>query len=159
LREQKEADLKHAEDLFGELDVTAGKTRGKSKHITIQNEAGDPTEAIDLTSQKVFQPTTKDQFTKMKDILVQLVTVNSKKPQYTIFMTDLAKELCKDLPSDQVKKVASALTTLSNEKMKEEKLAEKGGKKTKAKAKVTLNTAKDIKKVDTVAYDEDGLDE
>ena len=59
--------------------------------------------------------------------------------------------------SEQIKKIASGLTTLSNEKMKEEKAAEKGGKKTKAaKTKTTLNASRDVSlKADTRAYDDD----
>ena len=64
------------------------------------------------------------------------------------------------MPSEQIKKVASGLTTLSNEKMKEEKAAEKGGKKSKAaKTKVSLAATRDVSnKADTTAY-EDGLEE
>ena len=45
--------------------------------------------------------------------------------------------------------------------MKEEKVAEKGGKKSKAaKSKVALNASRDVSfKADTSVYDDDGLDE
>ena len=65
------------------------------------------------------------------------------------------------MPSGEIKKVASVLTALSNERMKEEKLAEKGGKKSKAaKAKVSLAGARDVGRglADTTAYGgDDGL--
>jgi translation initiation factor 3 subunit J len=50
--------------------------------------------------------------------------------------------------------VASTLTTLANEKQKEEKAAEKGGKKTKAqKGKTALVAAgKEADKLDTTNY-------
>jgi translation initiation factor 3 subunit J len=156
-KQQQEADLAHAEDLFGDLAVKS--TRSASKPVTVQ----DPTNAannIDVSTLPIFNPNTKDQFTKLRDTLIPLITANSKKAHYTLFMQEFAKQLCKELPSDQVKKIASGLTTLSNEKMKEEKLAEKGGKKTKAKAKATLVATRDISyKADTGAYDDDGLDE
>ena len=65
--------------------------------------------------------------------------------------------MAKDLPSDQIKKIASTLTTLSNERMKEEKAAEKGGKKSKAqKTKVTLVASRNASTTaDVNAYDED----
>jgi len=49
---------------------------------------------------------------------------------------------------------------MSNEKMKEEKAAEKGGKKTKAaKTKTSLAAGRDVAhRADTTAYD-DGLEE
>ena len=65
--------------------------------------------------------------------------------------------MAKDLPSDQIKKIASTLTTLGNERMKEEKAAEKGGKKSKAqKTKVTLVASRNASTTaDVNAYDED----
>ncbi|KAI7104606.1 hypothetical protein KC352_g37273 [Hortaea werneckii] len=62
--------------------------------------------------------------------------------------------------SDQIKKVASSLSTLSNEKMKEEKSADKTNKKSKAaKTKTTLNADKGMaSRADTMAYD-DGLED
>lgn len=68
------------------------------------------------------------------------------------------------MPSAEIKKAASALTALSNEKMKEEKAQDKGAKKTKAqKTKATLGGAgRDMARggADTTAYDADGgLDE
>ena len=72
-------------------------------------------------------------------------------------MQEFSKQISKELPSDQIKKIASGLTTLSNEKMKEEKAAEKGGKKSKAaKTKSTLNATRDTtSRADTNAYDDD----
>jgi translation initiation factor 3 subunit J len=74
-----------------------------------------------------------------------------------LFLQEFVKQISKDLPSEQIKKIASGLTTLSNEKMKEEKAAEKGGKKTKAaKTKTALNASRDVGvRADTAAYDED----
>lgn len=153
---EKEADLRNAQDLFEGIGVS--DRRSAPKPVTIQGD--EPGQAIDLSSLSIFNPTTKDQFTKLRETLVPLLTANTKKAQYTLFMQEFAKQICKDLPSDQIKKVASGLTTLSNEKMKEEKAAEKGGKKTKAaKTKTALNASRDVSfKADTAAYD-DGLDE
>lgn len=89
-----------------------------------------------------------------------MITANVKKPHYASFLSDFAKQLAKDLPSGDIKKLSSILATLSNEKMKEEKAAEKGGKKTKAaKTKTSLVASRDTSyKADITAYD-DGLDE
>lgn len=157
--EQKESDLKHAEDLFEGIGISGNRAAGK--HITVQVD-NNPGETVDLSTLALFNPNTKDQFTKLRETLVPLLSKNAKKAQYTIFMQEFAKQIVKDLPSDQIKKVASGLTTLSNEKMKEEKAAEKGGKKTKAaKTKATLAGGRDAMalKSDTAAYDDGGLDE
>ncbi|KAG9631849.1 eukaryotic translation initiation factor 3 subunit J, partial [Aureobasidium melanogenum] len=154
-REQKESDLKHAEDLFEGIGVPA--SRSNPKAITVADEK-QPGNAIDLSAMPLFNPTTKDQFAKLRETLAPLLVSNVKKAQYTLFMQEFVKDICKELPSDQIKKVSSGLTTLSNEKMREEKEAAKGGKKTKAaKAKTTLAGARNLE-TDTTAYD-DGLDD
>ncbi|KAF2429888.1 translation initiation factor eIF3 subunit [Tothia fuscella] len=152
-----DTDLAHAEDLFGDLAVVQPK-RAAVKPVTL-TDPSDPGTSIDLSSLPIFNPNTKDQFLKLREALVPLLAANSKKGQYTLFMQEFTKQICKDLPSDQVKKIASGLTTLSNEKMKEEKLAEKGGKKTKAaKGKVMLKASRDVStRADTSVYDDDGL--
>ena len=156
---EKEADLANAEDLFGGVGGVP-KGRGAAKPVTIQDEA-DPNNTIDLSSLKIFSPATPQQFTKLRETLVPLLNANSKKPQYSIFLQQFAKELVRDLSSEQVKKISSTLTTVSNEKMKEEKAAEKGGKKTKAaKTKTSLAANRDVShRADTTSYDDDGLDE
>ncbi|KAF2098605.1 translation initiation factor eIF3 subunit [Rhizodiscina lignyota] len=156
-RQEIEGDLKHAEDLFGNIGISNKRATGKP--VTIADPS-DATNTIDLSSLAIFNPNTKDQFAKLNDTLAPLISANSKKGQYVLFLQEFTKRLCKDLPSDQVKKISSGLTTLSNEKMKEEKAAEKGGKKSKAaKTKATLAATRDISfKADTTAYD-DGLED
>lgn len=151
---EQDADLKHAEDLFGDIGVS--KNRSAPKPVTLQ-DSSDPTKSIELSSLSIFNPQTKDQFLKLRESLVPLISSNSKKAQYVLFLQEFTKQISKDLPSDQIKKIASGLTTLSNEKMKEEKAAEKGGKKTKAaKTKVALVAARDTSyRADTTAYDDD----
>ena len=155
---EKEADMANAEDLFG--GVGGGpKSRG-AKPVTVADDA-DPNNSIDLSSLKLFSPATAPQFTKLRETLVPLLNANGKKPQYALFLQQFTKEIVKDLSSEQVKKIASGLTTVSNEKMKEEKAAEKGGKKTKAaKTKTSLAANRDVAhRADITSYDDDGLDE
>jgi translation initiation factor 3 subunit J len=75
---------------------------------------------------------TKPQFETLRTALVPIFSEMTKRPHYALFLQEFTKQVAKDLPSDQIKKIASTLTTLSNEKMKEEKAADKGGKKSKA---------------------------
>ncbi|RAR01225.1 translation initiation factor eIF3 subunit [Stemphylium lycopersici] len=146
-----------AEELFGDLSVS-NKRSGKA--VTVADDA-DPNNAINLSALSLFNPNTKDQFVKLRDTLTPLIAANSKKGQYTLFLQEFTKNIAKDLPSEQIKKIASGLTTLSNEKMKEEKAAEKGGKKTKAaKTKTTLNASRDVGvRADTRAYDDEDFGE
>ncbi|KAF2112346.1 eukaryotic translation initiation factor 3 subunit J [Lophiotrema nucula] len=155
---EQDADLAHAEALFGGAGGAGevSNDRSAAKPVTIQ-DAADPTQVVDLSALSLFNPTTKDQFLKLRETLSPLLVNNTKKAHYTLFLQEFTKQICKDLPSDQIKKIASGLTTLSNEKMKEEKLAEKGGKKSKAaKTKASLVATRDVSyKADTNAYDED----
>lgn len=155
---EKDSDLQHAEDLFGGVGGVPA-SRGAAKAVTVQ-QGDDPNEAIDLSKLKIFNPTDAKSFNKLREVLVPLLNQNGKKAQYELFMKEFTKQIVRDLNSEQVKKLASGLTAISNEKMKEEKAADKGGKKTKAaKTKITLNANKNLARdADTAAYD-DGLDE
>ena len=155
-RTEQEADLKHAQDLLGNIGI---KDRSAPKAM-LQVDPSDPSKSIDLSSLALFNPTTKEQFLQLRETLTPLISNNSRKAQYALFLQEFTKQIVKDLPSEQIKKIASGLTTISNEKMKEEKTAEKGGKKTKAaKSKTTLNATRDVSsRADLTAYD-DGLDE
>ncbi|KAH7131917.1 eukaryotic translation initiation factor 3 subunit J [Dendryphion nanum] len=155
-KSELDADMAHAVDLIGGDFGDLGINKRGGKPVTIADD-NDPTQSIDLSALKIFNPNTKDQFVKLREALVPLIAGNAKKAQYTLFLQEFTKQISKDLPSDQIKKIASGLTTLSNEKMKEEKAAEKGGKKTKAaKTKASLVATRDVShKADTNAYEED----
>ncbi|KAI9839599.1 MAG: Translation initiation factor 3 subunit J component [Sarea resinae] len=152
-RTEQDADLQHAEDLFGDIGIS--KNRSGPKPVITQDPS-DPNSTIDLSSLPLFNPTTKAQFDKLRDTLVPIIIANTKKAHYALFMQDFAKQLAKEMSSDQTKKVASGLTALSNEKMKEEKASEKGGKKSKAaKTKTSLVANRNASfKADTTVYDD-----
>jgi len=148
--------LKHAEDLFGNIGISNNRKVTTAANAVVVN-AKDPSATVDLTSLPLFDPKTKLQFEKMRDTLVPVISNNAKKAQYVIFLQEFTKQLAKELPSDQIKKIASTLTALGNEKMKEEKAAEKGGKKSKAqKTKATLVASRNVSTgADVNAYDDD----
>jgi translation initiation factor 3 subunit J len=154
-RTEQESDLKHAEDLFGNIGISNRKVATAANAVVV--DAKDPAATIDLTTLPLFDPKTKTQFEKLRDTLIPVITSNSKKAHYVIFLQEFTKQLAKDLPSDQIKKISSGLTALSNEKMKEEKAAEKGGKKSKAqKTKVALVASRNATTTaDVNAYDDD----
>ncbi|KAJ5550643.1 Translation initiation factor eIF3 subunit [Penicillium sp. DV-2018c] len=156
-RTEQEADLAHAADLLGDVDLKRNKGAPKAVVVT---DARDPTNAIDLSAMPLFKPVTKDQFTRLTETLLPLLTPHSKKPHYALWAQDFTRRLVKELPSAEIKKIASALTTASNEKMREERAADKGNKKTKAaKTKISLNASRDVHR-DSTNYDgDDGLDD
>ncbi|EMC91253.1 hypothetical protein BAUCODRAFT_319336 [Baudoinia panamericana UAMH 10762] len=163
---EKESDLRHAEDLFGGAGMRPDRPAAP-KAVTVP-KTDIPGDAIDLSSLSLFQPSTPAQWQQLRETLVPLLSSQAKKPAYALFMVEFAKQLCKELNSEQVKKVAAGLNTMANEKMRDEKAAEKGGKKSKAaKTKTTLNASRDVGRstaggaggVDVNAYDDGGLDD
>ncbi|KUI68906.1 Eukaryotic translation initiation factor 3 subunit J [Cytospora mali] len=151
---QKEADLKHAEDLFGAVGGVPASRKATIKGSVVPDPKN-PDNLIDLSAMPLFDPKTKAQFEQLREVIGPIISGNYKKAHYSLFLVEFAKQLAKDMPSDQIKKVASALTTLSNEKMKEEKAQEKGGKKSKAaKTKTTLAISRPSV-TDTTAYGEE----
>ncbi|KAI5285227.1 Translation initiation factor 3 subunit J component [Ascosphaera atra] len=145
LREQKESDLKHAEDLFGDLDLNTsmtGRTTTRPSVIPIGGAGGnsDPTATVDLSELPLFNPSTKQQFETLSSVLVPLLGKHAKKPQFALWAPEFCKALVKDMGSADIRRCVSSLTAAANEKLKEEKAAEKGGKKSKAaKTKTSLN--------------------
>lgn len=153
---QIDADLNHAADLFGDVGIGAGSgTSDRKKPLSVVADPADPTRTIDLSALPLFAPTTKDGFTKLREVLVPLLTQNTKKGNYPLFIQEFARLLCKDMSSENVRKAASGLTTLANEKQKEEKESQKKGTKKKAAPKAALvGTAKDVDRIDTTNYDQ-----
>ncbi|KAF4999513.1 hypothetical protein FGRMN_2382 [Fusarium graminum] len=151
-RTEQEADLAHAADLFGDIGINPN--RSKTRPAAVVVDSNDPTNTVDISKLPLFQPKTKTQFETLRTTMAPLITANSKNPHYNLFLQDFSKALAKELNSEQIKKLASSLTALGNEKMREEKAAEKGGKKTKAaKTKTSLVTNR-ANATDTATYDD-----
>ncbi|KAJ9605163.1 Translation initiation factor 3 subunit J component [Cladophialophora chaetospira] len=160
-KSEQEADLKHAQDLLANAGLGPASRTAVNKAVIIEDKAN-PGQTIDLSKYPLFKPTTKGQFDALSAALVPLLTAASSKPHYPLWVTNFVKQICADLPSTEIKKAASALTALSNEKLKEEKEKEKGGKKSKAaKSKTTLAATRDMGRgvADTTSYDDGGLAE
>jgi translation initiation factor 3 subunit J len=158
---EQDADLKHAQDLFDNVGL-GPKSRTAPNKAAIIEDKSNPGRAIDLSTLGLFKPATKSQFEALTTALVPLLTSATNKPHYSLWLQDFVKKIAADLPSTEIKKAASGLTALSNEKMKEEKAMEKGGKKTKAaKSKISLAAGRDVGRgvADTTSYEVDLGDE
>ncbi|KAB5554967.1 translation initiation factor eIF3 subunit [Coniochaeta sp. 2T2.1] len=154
-RTEQEADLKHAEDLFAGVGISSAR-KGTTAGTAVVVDPADPNNTVNLAAMPLFNPNTKTQFENLRNTMIPIIGANNKKAHYALFLQEFCKQLAKDLPSDQIKKIASTLTALSNEKLKEEKAAEKGGKKSKAaKSKTTLAGVSRGVVADTNTYDDD----
>ncbi|PFH63355.1 hypothetical protein XA68_13812 [Ophiocordyceps unilateralis] len=153
-RTEMESDLRNAEDLFGNVGISSGR-KAPTVGTSIAVDPNDPTSTVNLAALPLFNPQTKSQFEHMRSTIGPIIAGNSKRAHYGLFLEEFVKDLAKELSSEQIKKAASALTRLSNEKMKEEKAAEKGGKKTKAaKTKNSLVTSRPNTTADLATYDD-----
>lgn len=153
-RTEQEADLAHAADMFGDIGISAGRAKTRTAAVVV--DSSDPTNTVDISKLPLFQPKTKAQFDNLRTVLGPILSANAKSAQYSLFLQDFTKALAKEMPSEQIKKLASTITALGNEKMREEKAADKGGKKTKAaKTKTSLVTGR-ANVADTSHYDDDG---
>ncbi|KAJ7031348.1 translation initiation factor eIF3 subunit [Mycena alexandri] len=130
------ADLNNAAELFGAAALGG-------------------TSSTELDSLISFQPRTKDDFVKLSNQIIEVIIKrHQNKPLYPIFIEHLARELAMPLKDVEVRKVASGLTTLANEKQKEQRDKASGKKKPKTGGKPALGAAKSSGKVDTGLYDE-----
>ncbi|GAW14552.1 hypothetical protein EKO27_g6218 [Xylaria grammica] len=156
-RTEKEADLAHAEDLFGGAGLSLRNGRKATTAGSAVQVGSDPNQTVDLSALPLFNPTTKGQFETLRNAMVPIIGGLHKKAHYALFLQEFAKQLAKDLPSDQIKKLSSTLTALGNEKMKEEKASDKGGKKTKAQKTKTQLVTNRPNTTDVGAYDDDAF--
>lgn len=111
---QRDADAKHAEDLFGGPVV---ERKGVDSYV----------------------PVNPDDFTELKDRLVKKLRPFEKDEGFVNFVKDLATELSLEMTSDDIRKVSTSLTNVAHEKGRLEREA---AKKTTAKSKKSLKITK-----------------
>ncbi|KAG9315030.1 eukaryotic translation initiation factor 3 subunit J [Chiua virens] len=100
-------------------------------------------------------PRTKEDFQVLSAQIIELVIKqHHSKPLYPSFVEYHVRQLAEPLRDVEVRKAASALTTLANEKQKEQRDKASGKKKPKSASKPTLGAAKVSSKFDTGVYDE-----
>jgi len=85
-----------------------------------------------------FPLNSKNDYESLAAALNALLMPHAHKPYYTVFVQSLLRSLTAPLPSEEVRKCATILSRLANEKQSQEKAAQRSGKKTKAAAKPGL---------------------
>lgn len=163
-----DADLDNAADLFGDVSIEAvGKPEpavassdSASRQSTPSSSAASPAAEsispaeIDIATLPIFKAKTKLDFENLAEKLGETLSTLTTSPNYSVILLPLLlKGLAGPLNSEQVRRLASTLTAISNEKLREEKAAE-NPKKGKKKGKPTLSaaSAKINDTVDTTNY-------
>ncbi|KAK9369104.1 eukaryotic translation initiation factor 3 subunit J [Lipomyces kononenkoae] len=145
-----QSDLDNAANLFGDMTELEDK---QVPAIKASTESGAQIKEPDLEDLAIMKPTTKEQFDELNTRLGVLLTALSRNPAYaTTFLPSLMKTLVQPLNSEQVRKCASTLTAVSNEKIKEERGGDKSSKKKKSKPGLANASAKIDDAVDTTNY-------
>jgi len=113
------------------------------------------TSSSELDSLISFQPRTKEDFQKFSSRIIEfIIKRHQSKPLYPLFVEEHVRALAMPLKDVEVRKAATALTTLANEKQREQRDKASGKKKPKTAAKPGLGGAKTVTKLDTSVYDE-----
>ncbi|KAF8486001.1 translation initiation factor eIF3 subunit [Russula ochroleuca] len=132
-----ESDLRNATELFGPTDVVKGSSDA------------------DLDSILKSDPKSKEDFIALSDaIIAHVIKRHQDKPLYASFAEHHVRALAAPLRDVDVRKAASGLTTLANEKQREQREKLSGKKKPKAAGKPVLGASKLGNKLDTTVYDE-----
>ena len=86
---------------------------------------------------------TKDDFLNFSKLIIEtIVRRHQSNPHYASFVESHARELASPLKDVEVRKVSSGLTTLANEKQKEQREKASGKKKGKSATKPALGSTK-----------------
>ncbi|KAJ3200730.1 Eukaryotic translation initiation factor 3 subunit J [Entophlyctis luteolus] len=130
----READLQNARDLFA----------GASDDSDLKPSKG---------VLETMKPKSKEEFAEYGKKLVDHISKHEKSSGFSMFVENLTRDLCVSLSVDEVKRIASALTVLANEKQKAQKPVG-GAAKKKAVGKGVVGVAKANSGVDMTNYAE-----
>jgi len=125
---QEESDLLLAVETFGVSDGLHGQIDG-------------------------MEPSSKEDFDKFEELLRAKITKYERSPHYVPFLESLFRQIALDMEADDIKRLGSTLTALSNEKAKQLK-GTKGKKKQKQKASLVVGKDTDHVLADAGGYDE-----
>jgi len=132
-----ESDLSNATELFGSTTV-----KGSS-------------DDADLDQILKSTPKSKEDFVALSDaIIAHIIKPHQDMPLYAAFVEHHTRALAAPLRDVEVRKAASGLTTLANEKQREQREKLSGKKKPKSAGKPVLGASKLGNKLDTTVYDE-----
>jgi len=133
-----ESDLSNATELFGPASAAKGSS-------------GD----ADLDEILKSNPKSKEDFVALSDaIIAHVIKRHQDKPLYATFVEHHVRAVAAPLRDVDVRKAATGLTTLANEKQREQREKLSGKKKPRSAGKPVLGASKLGNKLDTTVYDE-----
>jgi translation initiation factor 3 subunit J len=146
----KEREREIAEDLNNTTDLLGAAALGG---IVCSSTSLWPIWLVSGTTNKELDalisasPRTKEDFVALSQRIIEfIIKKHQDKPLYAAFVEHHVRELAAPLRDVDVRKAASGLTTLANEKQKAQREAASGKKKTKAAVKPGLGSSKVVGK-------------
>ncbi|KAK9458582.1 Hcr1p [Lipomyces oligophaga] len=161
-----DADMDNAATLFGassidDSDIAAGngslESDPKPAAAAVKTVvAAPPLSSITLNSLPMFKAKSQAELDYLQDQLSEALKLLETHRNYASnFLPALLKAIAAPLNSEQVKKLASTLSAIGNEKLREERLAEKPKSgKGKKKPSLAAASAKIDDNIDTTNYDQ-----
>lgn len=145
--------MNNAAALFGEVNLHPKERAARETSVGSDSSRG-PTKLSDLA---IFKPKTKADFENLRKTLAPLLQElhEVSNLHYSNFATDLARDICKPMSLDQIRKASATLNALSNEKQREERMNR--GKKKKPIVKAASQKVDEEK--DVTNYDDFGDDD
>ena len=137
------ADLENAASLLGAAGLGGERCQIATRLGCADDETCVGSSSKELDALLSADPRTKDDFQALSAQIIELVIKrHQNKPLYPSFVEYHVRQLAEPLKDLEVRKAASGLTTLANEKQKEQRDKASGKKKPKSAAKPTLGAAK-----------------
>ncbi|KAH9998871.1 translation initiation factor eIF3 subunit [Russula compacta] len=147
-----ESDLRNATELFESTTVKGALWPGPC--LAWPRGLGSSTDA-DLDKILNSTPKSKEDFIALSDaIIAYVIKRHQDKPLYAAFVEHHVRALATPLRDVDVRKAASGLTLLANEKQREQREKASGKKKPRSAGKPILGASKLGNKLDTTVYDE-----
>lgn len=158
----EDSDLEYDSDEVLDAREKARIDKERELNADLENAAGllgsaalGGTSSSELDSLISTDPRTKEDFQNFSAKIIEyIIKRHQQKPLYASFVEHHVRALAEPLKDVEVRKATSGLTTLANEKQKEQRDKASGKKKPKMAGKPGLGPAKLVSKLDTSVYDE-----
>jgi len=154
-----DADLENTKGMFQGIaikETEIDKVKSKSLNNAESTSRSVTTKVSSLDN---INPKSKEEFDKFSKLLVDRIRKHEKQGMYVNFINEFVRELCSPLKDVDVRKVASSLTTLANEKQKQMKEKDKPKKKGNSKPILQVEKFDSVDVTDYGDYYEEEFDD
>jgi len=124
----EEADMELTKDLFMDTD----------------NASGTKTCTLATKSMESMNPSNVSELEEFKRFLLEKIRPIRNRPEYSLFLEGLIRELAFDLQVEQIKELSKVLSVVTNEKLRADKEAKTKKKSSTASKRINLKPVNDL---------------